>query len=549
MPGSFDLDTSGAGLSGYATPIAVYAYDPAGGYSLVPNVVPLRVDRREGLAPSAARFGYLLDDAMAATFGWPSRFEQLFGLYVDAANPYVVLPDQRLVVLGQYPDGSPWVLWDGFAQVPQMDVTRASEGVTFAGVGVEVRCWDAVITGRIQRDSDPLGIADTTGDSDVSTDLRPRFNPSVAGGGAGPRGGSLPNRSPSDTADPDTGLDYPVFVDPGIEGRDPDPRQYWAVGPAVRYVLGTENGAGTFVQNPPFGGLDNLLQTYQTAPGFDVLDPSNPASYVVAPAQVPDLDVSGQPWPEAVSTLVAYCGFLARFDTYTDFDGAPQTVLTFYRRDEFATTSPKAVYLDVAGANLDLTTSDAQDIHLSMDINGIVNAYEVETAQRRTEVSWVLAPLYQPAAADATAAGRRPFLAANLVNAAPEVARKYRWYGADECGAGHWTGAAWSTVPCDFDPIFPPDPDTGNPTWTVRYRPGTRTLISTDPAGRPLKADLSISFDYAGPARQPWDGTGTWQSISGGWRRWCPAAGSAGSPGGPIRPRARRRTAGSPCSG
>ena len=70
-------------------------------------------------------------------------------------------------------------------------------------------------------------------------------------------------------------------------------------------------------------------------------------------------------------------------------------------------------------------------------------------------------------------------------------------------------------TPFDFSAVFPPDSD-GTPSYTVRKRPGSRTLNATDADGRPLHADLSISFDYEGPTGAPWDGSGTWQSIKGG---------------------------------
>jgi hypothetical protein len=65
--------------------------------------------------------------------------------------------------------------------------------------------------------------------------------------------------------------------------------------------------------------------------------------------------------------------------------------------------------------------------------------------------------------------------------------------------------------------VFPPADD-GTPSYTVRYRPGSQTLISADTDGNPLRADLAISFDYKGGTAAPWDGSGTWQTIKGGWR-------------------------------
>ncbi len=517
MHASFEVDWSGTPLSSAALAVAVYSYSPDGGYQLLPNIVPVRVDRREGPEPSAARFRYLFDDAMSASYSWPNSFAQVFGLTISP-NPYVVLPDQRLVIAASNPDGSPWVLWDGFAEVPQVNVqgTPGHQAVSFTGVGIEVRLWDLPISGRIQRDADPSGLAITDGSSDVSVDLRTRFNP--ADSNVGTRGGTLPNATGpgQDTIDPKTGLNYPVFLDCGLE-RSPDPRAYWSVGMAVRYLLGTENGAEEWVANPPFGSIDTTLQTYQPAEGSAVLNPADPSSYTFGPLQVPDYDASNHELPEALATLIGHTGFGFRFDQFANQEGDPQTQLVFYRRDQWVTTTPKSVYL--TPGPVDPTTSNARDIDLSMDMNAIVNAYQVETAQKRVEVSWILRPLYQPAPADAAAAARAAYRLGNLSDQPATVARKYRWYGADECGDGHWdtVTSQWATDPADFTPIFPDDSD-GTPSWVTRYRPGSRTLLSTDTNDRPLRADLSISFDYTGDPGTPWDGSGTWQSIRGGWK-------------------------------
>lgn len=524
MPGSFDLDTGGAGLAGYAAPIAVYAYDPDAGPSLLPNVWCLRVDRREGGHPCGATFRYVFDDTMAATYGWPNRVEQVFGVY-NLGGPYVVQPDQRLLVMGQYPDGSPWLLFDGFAQVGQADVIGGRDGgaskeaAQFTAIGVEVRCWDNPILGSVWRSAAASSTSDTSGNSDVETDLPAHFNPSVQGPGV--QGGQLANCTSKGY---DTGAGgatpAPRFIDPRIQGRDPAPNTVWHVGPAVRYVLDAWND-GTYVTQPDFSTLDSLLRTYRPAAGHDTMDPADSSTYTVAPVPVPDTDVSGLAWPDAVARLVSYCGFLVRFDTYWAGAG-PETDLVFYRRDEFAPTAPKSLYLQAAGAALDLTQTNVLDAHLACDVAAVVNAYQVETAQRRVEVSWILEPLYEPATDDAQAANRPTYWSNNLADAGAATRRKYRWYGADECGDGHWVegadggAGAWSTSPADFSAIFPPDSD-GTPSYAVRYRPGAHTLLSTDDDGYPLRADLSISFDYAGPPGA-WDGSGTWQSIRGGWR-------------------------------
>src|SRR5207247_31246 len=100
---------------------------------------------------------------------------------------------------------------DGFAQIPQVDVTPQSERVTFAAVSVAARAWDQPILGRVQRDGDVP--TDTTGKFDVQTDLPCRFNPADTSVGSlgGIRGNSTSNSHY--TTDPRTGRSYPVFID------------------------------------------------------------------------------------------------------------------------------------------------------------------------------------------------------------------------------------------------------------------------------------------------------------------------------------------------
>src|SRR5262249_50282820 len=151
----------------------------------------------------------------------------------------------------------------------------------------------------------------------------------------------------------------------------------------------------------------------------------------------------------------------------------------------------KSVSLDAAGtATLDPGRNNVARLHLARDVNSIVNAWQVETQQRLVEVSVILAPLYQPAARDAQSSNRKQFFRSSWSAATTAATRrKYRRYGADECGDGHWTeDEDWSSVPFDFSSVFPPDDD-GTPSYTVRYRAGSQTLISTDTDGNPLRAD------------------------------------------------------------
>jgi hypothetical protein len=518
MPGSFDLDNTTPSLCGDALAVGVYLYaqgadDP---FFLLPNVRCQRIDYREGPEPPMARFEYVMDDSLAINFGWPSQFEQVWP--IDAQGPYVVNPDDRLVVMAQNPDGSPLILFDGFAQVPQVDLGPRTQRVSFAAVGVAAREWDNPISGRVQRHSDPAGLRDTSGNSDVQVDLPCRFNP--AGTAVGSRGGYLPNRTPegADTVKSNTGLslDHPVFLDPGIE-RSPDPRTYWSIGDAIRFLLAEYNGSQAYTTFPSLDALDALVDVESPPTGQPTFEPGDAES---SPLTIRDYDASNKPYPEAIADLLSYAGFVMRWDTDADDQGLPCTQLRIYRRDGASTAPLKWVYLDPAGTTkLDPGRNNVVQLHLARDCNSIVNAWQVETQQRQVEVSVILAPLYQPGSTDAQSANRRQFFRSSWSAATTATTRrKYRWYGADECGDGHWTQSeTWGTTPFDFSAVFPPDDD-GTPSYTVRYRPGSQTLISPDTDGSPLKAELAISFDYKGSTAALWDGSGTWQTIKGGWR-------------------------------
>ena len=150
---SFDLNPVPSGVATQAMPIAVARYTPGeeNPYTLLSNIWCLRIDYREGPEPGVARFQYQMDDAYANTLGWPNQFELLWP--INAQGSFIVQNDDRLVVLTQTPDGSPKVLFDGFAQIPQVDLTAQSESVTFVAVHVAARLWDAPLIGRVERDA------------------------------------------------------------------------------------------------------------------------------------------------------------------------------------------------------------------------------------------------------------------------------------------------------------------------------------------------------------------------------------------------------------
>jgi hypothetical protein len=499
MPGSFDFNPYAVPLSGVATPVGVFRYDPPSGYVLLPNVRCNRIEYREGPQPPAAHFSYMLDDADAA-IAYPAQFEQLWPM--AAGGPYVVQNDDRLVVLATAPSGGVRVLFDGFAQVPEVELSESSQRIAFLAVGVAIRCWDSPIGGRYERHAD-----DPKNGKTVSVDLPTRFNPD-----------GQPNCTPDsyDVNESTSATSYPVFLDPRID-RQPDPRTYWTLGKFVRYILSVQND-GSYIQNPDFTQLDALLQARAPLAGSGFVDPDQSGNYTAADVVIRDFDSTNMAWPEALELQLGYAGFGMRFVTGEDGAGNPWHTIEFYRKDAAGQGSPLDLHLPPRGSMLDPAACNVAALHLARDARAIVNAITMETQQRRVEVSIVLAPGFSPQAGDETAGNRLHFLRANLSTASGDVRRKYRYYVADEAGDGHCDvgSSAWSTTALDLSPIFPND-SKGNLTYVKRLRPGASTLVSRDSLGHPLKAQLALSRDYTGKAPAVWDGTGTWQPITGGW--------------------------------
>jgi hypothetical protein len=503
MAGSFDFDPHAVPLATSAVPVVVCRYDPTQSqdqqYSIAPNVQCDSIQYREGAEPPLARLHYVLDDSSTTT-GFPSQFEDLWPL--DAAGPYILRTDDRVVVLAMSPSGKSRVLFDGFVQAPQVELTSTSQQVSIVAVGVSTRCWDCPIGGRRQRHGD-----DPQNGGVVSVDLPARFNPD-----------GQPNCTPDDhdvnSSTPATS--YPVFLDADLD-RQPDPRTFWTLGKLVRYILSVHND-GKFVQNPDFTQLDALLQARAPKSGSAFVNPGNSNNYTAADVVVRDFDATNMAWPDALALQLGYAGFGMRFRTSENAAGSPLHILQIYRKDAAGQSAPRDLELPARGSQLDPAYCNIAALNLTRDTRSIVNAITIETQQRRVEVSVVLAPGFTPAAGDELAANRRSFLRANLATAGGDIRRKYRCYVADEAGDGHWdpSSAQWLTSALDLSAIFPGDAQ-GKLTYVRRLRPGSNTLLSRDSTGQPMTAQLALSRDYSGPVPSVWNGSGTWQTIAGGW--------------------------------
>lgn len=504
---TFDVDAGDDAPGGRAPAVVCFRYDPDASKPLRPmeNVVCERIQHAEGPDPPLARFRYLLDP-IAELQGYPTRFERLWPC--DATGQGIVRPDDRIVVATWTPSGRRVILFDGFAQIPQVDLGPSVQAVGFTAVGVASRCFDRPIGRRLQRDADDPDAGDV-----VLVDLPVRFNPD-----------GEPNRTPDgqEVTDGRAGEDHHAFLDPSIV-REPDPRAYWTLADVARYVLavhGEGPGGGDDVAFPPFADLGDVLDSRRsrTDGGAGPVDPAKPGTFDAGPIVVRDYDATGKPWPVALAELLSYAGFAMRWATYTDEDELPDTRLEIYRLDATG-DPPRPLDLDRPGRDFRPSRSTVESLSLARDLNAVVNAFTLDVPPRSVEASFVLAPGFTPTAGDESAAVRGKFLAANLD--APTVSRAtreaYRLYVLDEAGDGHWDGTAIAVgSPPDLAPIFPPDADGGR-TFVSRRRAPHAHILSVDSTGERRRAQLALSRDYAGPSPAVWDGTGTWQPIQGGW--------------------------------
>ncbi len=536
MPGSFDFEPGSIPLYGDSMLVQVYRYDPDlsdpdSRYTLVPNVRCESIQEKEGAEPSSAQFSYILDDstpdprsdATTNEDGWPTQFEALWPIGVVLSD-YGVAMGERLVVLGttgRTSDGgsgsaTQQVLWHGFAKLPQTDLSPSAQHVSFAGVGVAARLWDEPTYKRLQRES---RTTDVSGAVTVVA-LPARFNPD-----------GKPNKT-KDGQDwiaseeilpgSEDAFSIPVFIEPGLS-RDPDPRSFWTLADAVKYLIAYGNAGQEFVENPDFDVLDSLLKNRRPKedaagePLSDYFDPDDSSTYTEDTISIRDYDASNQPWPEAVSHLLGYAGFGMRFVCEDDGAGFPYDYLEIYRKDQSGPTDPKELTYPKSFERLDSAAVDIQSLRVSHDFHGVANRIVIETKPVRYEMSFILAPGFQPASGDGSTTARKAFSKSALDAANNATRYKYREFIFDEGGDGHWDFATntWVTTVPDFRPFWEWDDD-DVPTYTARYRPGSTTLATKGADGKPLKSQLAISTDYAGDAGPTlWDATGTWQPIDG----------------------------------
>jgi hypothetical protein len=181
-------------------------------------------------------------------------------------------------------------------------------------------------------------------------------------------------------------------------------------------------------------------------------------------------------------------------------------------------SSYKDLYLQASGNPLDPTGSNLASARLARDTAGVANVYTVEADPVRYEASFVLAPGFPVAQADASSAAAIQAFDRSDPSFSQVNRDKYRLYVFDETGEGHWDFPSASIVETatPLTKLLGGGADDPQP-CVKRRRVPAGELFSVDSNRKPLKARLAVSTNYAGPSPGLWDGTGTWQPVAGGF--------------------------------
>lgn len=542
MPGTGTVDPPPAPRGAQAATFGVFRYVPGATPPLepMPWVVFLGDQRRAGHQPASARYRYdFRDDAPPA---WPRRIEDVYPY--RAPGKYPVKVDDRIVTLRLHEDGSYDIIRDGFAHLPQANLSPGTEAVTITVPDVPFREFDEPFKGAVWRDESlefwgkpPGNLAPLDFETAEPVRFNPNGQPNATPADDGTDGAE--SADSGDAGNPDDPLDpenprrqYPVFVSPKID-RTPPPR-LWTLGMAVRYLVLVGNPrSGTpkkerWVHNDDIAGIDSRLRAMRPTDPAGVIDPDDSATYEFEDIIVPDFDATGMAWPEAVARLIEPHGFLFRWmlDDELDEDGHPYHAWSIIRKD----TTAKKVRLKIqeAGETVDFNKSNTSVLNLGREFPA-ANTIRVITTPRLWQADFILAPKFQPHAGDPTMTTEDKEAKFKKGGSEFELHREdYRVWIAAEDGARWWNINAgdWGTTYLDLTPLLDKDGDILARKWSRRRRPPRRDLLTTDEKGKPLDAELWISIDWgidlmADPdnvAPRVWDREhpGTWQRITRG---------------------------------
>lgn len=516
---SFDPNGVPPELAGAASAFVAVKFDREGSgdsrFTVLPNVQVISIHQQEGAVVPTAQFSYILSDD--PTGAYPTAIGDLWPL--AAQGPYVAQSDDELLIWEYISDGSRLLVFDGFVQIPQVD-GGGGFAVTFVAEGVGIRLRDTPIGGAVYRDSDLA----TSGDPavQVATHLPTWFNPTMKGLG---RPNATPTGHDVNQGQPDA---YPVFLDATLKGS-PAPQAEWTLPMMVRYLCQIHNPDETWVNNPvgPAGqAIDDFLVAVSPKSG-EYFDLSDPSTYDAKPIPVRSFDATGMSMLDAIATQLHRHGFEIAFNLREEQDGSPINELIVYRKDGLDGAEPVELWHPPSGGDISDGLPDFHAFGLVRDQHDGFNEVEIETDPVEYECSVILAPMFAIAGSDATNISLYDRAKLADPSTTEETRRKYRIYGFDETGEGHWdyaTSATVNTVASLDSVLGAPDMSDGGERrrYAVRPRPGSPTLLSCDNKGIPRKAVLEISTDYAGttvgkcPAVS--DGTGTWRTLGdSGW--------------------------------
>lgn len=495
----------------------------------MPNVRLVSDQQREGPQPTVARYRFDFSDVNPDHM--PRRIEDIFG--PSSWGYYRIVPDDHVVSLLMNPDGSHEILNSGFAIAAQGDIGDDGEQVTFECVAGTIREFDRPLFGAIIRHGDQHGEPGEDNANDVQTGRRIRFNPDGRPN-AVPEDGESVYAGGGDEENPWT---YPVFLDP-LMVRDPDVRRHWTLGMAARYIMAAGNRNQTYVLLPEdFMAADDVLVTIKPKTEGGVIDHEDDETYTTEPILVPDLDVTGLAWPDALQRLIEPHGFAMQFvlEGTAGGEGIPRHRLILYRRDANISVKPFYYQRATPGETLDLARTNATRITFQQDNGQLVNDVVVRTALTRREVSVVLAPLFEIDPADAMPENSKKFKREQGQEFTLEGnSKKYRVFGADETGDGHWdwidTDSFVTDVPPDLDILYSDDPEylpDQPPSHARQRRPAVQRTLFYEDGGEPVEAELWVArrstyTDSPIPgvySRESDADENTWQKVGkGGWK-------------------------------
>lgn len=572
MPGVIDYDAEGPIPIEPPVYPFVFRYNPdvpaegAEGetrsrYEILPNVRVLSVEFFEGARVPVARFRYEFEDPALVPPGVPTSFHQVIG--IGSGGRYVVSSGDRLVVRVYDSPSSNWVVFDGFAEVPQMNFSATQDVVTFEAFGTPIRESDEPLRGSVWRDTSRPKFGD-----DTPTNRPARFNPKGVGNATAEDYDHFAAVRGDREDDPEGWqaalAEFPVFQDPTTRlnaitggGVEAARARDWDLAMAARYVLFSPvvNGVapdnfGKHLQYYEPHRYDAVLNSRRPAVEEAGVDPEDPGTYVDTPIKVNDLDVTGDRRMDALAKLIEPHGFAFRYELDTDDAGDPEWWLKIYRKDDAHPLKP--VFLQPEGYAVDPRLTNVEAIGLQRDTQQIVNAWSVDAAPTRYEAAFLLRPLFTIAEADGDVDNLHKWKMGDP-DFEPD---KYRKFGLDECGEGHFKfvveagdvipgAGTWETDYPVVDPDGPDAPKAGDPAphWMAPLvgpdrkpahlpRPGEGKLLTKDADGDRKHAELYVVtepeyvalmndgvalLDWS-QVQNLWNGTVKTQKVTkGGW--------------------------------